>query len=57
MQDADGHGFEEVGRTLELSSPARGRGRERVSGRAAWKGPDRRRDNLPPRPSLASEGG
>ena len=35
---------------------ARGRGRERASGRAAWQSPGRTKDDLPPRPPDRSPG-
>ena len=57
IQDATGRSFAGTGLPPQTSSPARGRGWERVSGRAAWQGPGRTKDGLPPRPSLASEGG
>ena len=53
MQDADGYGFEEAGRTLELFSPACRKGRKRASGRATGQGRARLIDGLPPGPPLA----
>ena len=56
MQDAGGRSFARTGPLPQTSSPARGRDRERASGRAAWQSPGRAKDGLPPRPPDRSPG-